>query len=46
MIVMRECQRCGHKWKSKEAPRTCPKCNTLYWWQKGHFSYEEIEARL
>ncbi|MBI4149633.1 hypothetical protein HY491_04245 [Candidatus Woesearchaeota archaeon] len=41
-----KCLRCEHAWKAKEPNRTCPKCNTLYWFQKGHFSYGEIEARL
>jgi rubrerythrin len=24
------CVRCGHEWRQKPAPVTCPKCGSLY----------------
>ena len=36
-----ECNRCGHKWRSrpwrfkdgKSQPFKCPKCGSRYWWE-------------
>ena len=33
MLVIYECKRCLHKWKSRinTLPKVCPKCKTPYW---------------
>ena len=33
MIIMVEhtCKKCGHEWKGKEDPKSCPKCKRYDW---------------